>query len=86
MATVTNYNMIDFIRSGLEIEIKKTLYKDIMEDLLKQVRLDIDKQLKPLVERIVLGRLERVADVIHFRDELKIYIEVREASEKEQPK
>lgn len=73
-------NAINLLTAQLEGQIKANLHKELTERLVKQFLVEVEDDITDLVSRFSLDRIDKMRDVLHYRDELRVWLAWKDKS------
>ena len=78
MDTHNKLNMVRIIENGLEQQVKEAITEKFVKEELEKFEKQVRKRIKPVIESITLEGVSNVLDLMHLRDEIRIYIKVND--------
>ena len=75
MAILDAYNAGKMIETQLMIDIKSSLVDNLTDRMVDEFRERAEVEIRKEVEQLTLGKVEYLRDMLHFRDEVRVYCE-----------
>lgn len=70
-------NGIKMLTDQLERGIQHAMRKELTERLVAQSKVDIEEEITSLISRFTLEGVEKMCDVLKWRDELRVFLSYR---------
>ena len=77
-STITELDAVNLIKRGLEAEVKEILTEEIIKEHMDSLEADLRAKLKPIIERVTLNRIGHFKNMMAFRDEVHLHVEIKE--------
>ena len=77
------YNIAKIVEDALLKQLRPAIADSITNQLMKELEKDIRKIVEVETEKLVIQGVEQIKDMMDFRDELRIYLEWKNGSGKE---